>query len=353
MAGRGEKDRTAGACDVNHWAKGLLGLAVTGALLWWALSGVDLSEVVVHIRRANLGLLLASSFVVTAGFAIRAMRWKVLLATVKPDTSFQSRFTAVSIHFMANNLLPLRVGEFARAWVFSRVESVTPSAAFGSLVVERFMDAVVLLLFLVVPVLTPGFPDSGALSTGWGGLLLKAGTMAVVVVLAALLGMLIFPHRFLALAERVSPILPSGLRATLLGSLASFLESLAVLRDPRLVTLGFAWSFFFWAWHALSFWLGMLAFGIDTGYVSAIFTNAVVAFGVALPSAPGFLGTFQAAAMFAVNDVYGADAAPALAFAFGYFFASWLPITLIGMGYLWKLGLSLGDVGASQDRVSQ
>ena len=95
----------------------------------------------------------------------------------------------------------------------------------------------------------------------------------------------------------------------------------------------------------------MMAFGIDTGFVSAWFTEAVVGFGVALPSAPGFFGTFHASASFALSTVYGVDSARALAFAFGYHFGGWIPITLIGPGYAWRLGLSLGEVGAAEERV--
>jgi hypothetical protein len=85
--------------------------------------------------------------------------------------------------------------------------------------------------------------------------------------------------------------------------------------------------------------------------VSAIFTEAVVGFGVALPSAPGFFGTFHFAANVALSDVYGVPEAQSLAFAFGYHFGGWIPITLIGLWFTWKLGFSIGDVGAAEDRV--
>jgi hypothetical protein len=97
----------------------------------------------------------------------------------------------------------------------------------------------------------------------------------------------------------------------------------------------------------------MKAFGIDTGLVSAWFTEAVVGFGVAVPAAPGFFGTFHASAGFALGSVYGVDGARALAFAFGYHFGGWLAITLVGMAYAWRLGLTLGDVSASEERVEE
>jgi uncharacterized protein (TIRG00374 family) len=335
----------------RHWGKALVGIVVTGLLLWWALADVTFSEVWANIRTGDMRLLLAAVAVATAGFVIRAMRWKVLLAPVKPDTTLHSRVAAVSIGFMANNLLPARVGEFARAYAFSRLQPVSVSAAFGSLVVERVMDGVILLLLLVGPVLAPGFPAEEALSTGVGAAVFRGGIIAVAVVLAALVIMALWPRTFVRGAEWAAGFLPAAVERPIVGGLEAFLGSVAIMRDPKLLSLGLAWSLFFWTFHGISFWLGMLAFGIDTGFLSALFTEAVVGFGVALPSAPGFFGTFHFAANVALSDVYGVARPQSLAFAFGYHFGGWLPITLIGLWYAWKLGLSLDEVGTAEERV--
>lgn len=337
----------------RHLGKAILGVAVTVVLLWWALRDVAFAEVWAQIRRGDALLLLAAVAIATSGFFIRALRWKVLLAPVRPDTRLRSRFAAVNIGFMANNVLPARVGEFARAYALSRLEPVTASAAFGSLVVERVLDGVVLLLLLVMPVLTPGFPSEGALSHGLGALALRGGVVFISAVFGALVVMAVWPRTFVRVAEPLARLLPHELSRRIIDSLEAFLESVAVMRSPRLLTLAFLWTVFFWLWHGLSFWLGMRAFGIETGLISAYFTEAVVGFGVALPSAPGFVGTFHAAAAFALSDVYGVPEAQSLAFAFGYHFGGWIPVTVIGLAYAWRLGLSLGEVGASEEVVEE
>jgi hypothetical protein len=336
---------------VKHWGKAVVGIAVTVFLLWWVLRDVAFGDVVANIARGDFFFLTASIVVATLGFLIRALRWKVLLAPVWPTTSLRSRFASVSIGFMANNVLPARVGEFARAYAFSKMEPVSVTAAFGTLVVERFMDGVVLLLFLVIPVLTPGFPAADALSEGGGRAMLRFAVLLVLGVLAALVVMAAFPRQFLAGAGRVARLLPHPLGARVVVLLGGLLDSIAIMRDPKLLLAGFAWSFFFWTWHGVSFWLGMLAFGIDTGFVSAIFTEAVVGFGVAVPSAPGFFGTFHFAANFALTTVYGVPEASSLAFAFAYHFGGWIPITVIGLAYAWSLGMSVRDVGTADQRV--
>lgn len=338
---------------MKHAGKALFGVAVTIVLLWWALRDVSFAEVWAQIRQGDPWLLTAAVAVATAGFLIRALRWKVLLAPVRADTALGSRFAAVSIGFMANNVLPARVGEFARAYALSRLEPVSASAAFGSLVVERFLDGVILLLLLAIPPLTPGFPSTGALSQGVGAAILRGGMAAVAVVMVGLIMLALWPSAFIRGAERAAARLPSSLARPAVDALKALLDSIAVLRSPRLLTLGLLWTAGFWLFHGLSFWLGMLAFGIDTGLISAWFTEAVVGFGVAIPSAPGFIGTFHASANFALSDVYGVEEARSLAFAFGYHFGGWIPITVIGLGYAWRLGLSLGDVGAAEERVEE
>lgn len=338
---------------MKHWGKALLGIVVTVVLLWWALREVTFAEVWANIRVGNFWLLAASVAVGTFGFFIRALRWKVLLAPLGVPTGVRSRFAGVSIGFMANNVLPARIGEFVRAYSFSRMEPVSASAAFGSLVVERFMDGVVLLLFLVVPVLTPGFPVSDALSGGFGGAMLSFAITLVLGVLAVLVATAAAPDLVLRVTRWVGARLPDRMAAPVVRGLETFLEAVAIMRDPRLLFLGFAWSFFFWTWHGVSFWLGMLAFGIDTGFVSALFVEGVVGFGVALPAAPGFIGTFHASAKFALSDVYGVAEPSSLAFAFGYHFGNWIPITAIGFWYAWKLGLTVGEVGRAEERVEE
>ncbi len=338
---------------MKHWGKLLVGLAVTAFLLWNVFRGVEFAEVWANIRSGDPWLLLAAVAVATFGFYIRALRWKIFLTPIRADTKIRSRFAAMSIGFMANNVLPARVGEFARAYALSRLEPVSASAAFGTLVVERLLDAVALLLLLVLPLLTTGFPSTAALSEGFGAVLFKGAVIFVAVVLAVLVALAVWPQAVVRVAHWLSRFLPKSISTPVLAGLDAFLGSLAIMRDPKLLALGFVWTLAFWTYHAASFWLGMLAFGIDTGFVSAIFTMAMVGIGVAVPAAPGFFGTFHFSANLALSEIYGVPEPQSLAFAFGYHFGGWIPITAIGLWYAGKLGLSLGDVGASEDRVER
>lgn len=331
--------------------KAWIGIAVSVALIWLTLRGVDPAQVVAEISRADPWLLAAAIFVATFGFFIRALRWKVLLHTLAPDTSLRSRWAAVNIGFMANNLLPARVGEFARAYALSRLEPrIGAGGALGSLVVERVLDGLVLGAMLVGVVLLPGFPEVTLGPTFTSLLRTAVGLVGgVLVLLVALLAM---PRHIVRFAEAAAHRLlrPSAARFVV-DALEAFLQGVAVVRDPRRLLEALVWTVGFWLWHGLSFWLGMAAFGIEAGGLAAYFTEAVVGFGVALPAAPGFFGTFHYSVAFALETVYGVDATRTLAFAYGYHLGGFIPVTLIGLWYARELGLSLGDVRASERRL--
>ena len=324
----------------------ILGLAIAAVLIWWLFRNEDPAEVWAYVRDANFGLLGLSVVVTTAVFALRAIRWRYFLAPAQADSPFRSRFAAVCVGFMANNLLPVRAGELARAYAYSQLEPVSAATALATLVVERFLDGVTILFLLLVALASPDFP-SGALPddlvTGiqWVSLLLA-------IILLFSLTLLVFPQRSLRTTAAVAhALLPARIAGGVLTVTENIVTGLASLRGWRLLLPAFAWSLAVWVLQSLSFWIGFFAFGIDLPFTAALVANATVALAVAVPSAPGFVGTFHAGAKLALTDIYGVAAAPALGFAFGWHLGGFIPITLLGLWYARRIGLSMGDLRGS------
>lgn len=324
--------------------KAVLGIVVSVLLLWWVLRDVHLAEVWDEVRRANAWFLAAAVVVTTGNFFLRALRWKVLLHPLREGTGLHNRFAATNIGFMANNLLPARLGELARSYAISRTEPVSMSGALGSLVVERFLDGVAVFVLMLVAVSWPTFPAEATVAGRPLGELLLLALGVVTALFVVLLVLLFFPSILLRMVGRVAGILPESVGSRLVHVVEAFFEGLASLRNPRLLAAGVAWSFAVWLWNGWSFWLGFRAFGIDLDMAAALFVQSLVAIGVSIPSAPGFFGTFHAAARVGLAEVYGVGAGAALAFAFGYHLGAFLPVTIIGLGYAWHLGMSLRQV---------
>jgi len=327
----------------------LLGLAISVLLLLWTFRDVSLGEVTAHVRGAEPLWLGAMVVTATASFLPRASRWQALLLPVIPATSFDSRFGGVAVGAMANNLLPARLGEFARAFAFSRVEPVGMSAAFGSLVVERVFDGLVLAGFLALGLLVPGSPVAG------DGLVRKIAAGGAVVFVGAwgLLWLLARrPDRVLLVFERTAGrLLSPDLTERGVEILGSFIEGLGAFHDARVFLRTLAWTVVVWAVASLSVWCGFRAFGIEApGATGAVFLQSLIGFAVAIPSSPGFFGPFEAACRIGLG-FYGVEAARTVSFAAGYHVMTFVPITLIGLWYVRRMGLRWAQIGRSEELV--
>jgi uncharacterized protein (TIRG00374 family) len=332
--------------------RGVVGIVITVLLLWGVLRGVDIGQVLTEIQGANFLLLTVAVAIVTGTYLLRALRWRVLLHPIHPGTSFRSRWAAVNIGFMANNLLPARVGEFARAYALARMEPLSIGAAFGSLVVERFLDSLAILGLLFVAMAAPGFPSEPMIGDVSLNGIIGVVTLILGALLVGMVVLLIFPQPFVRFAERLVRFLPRKLRRLVVDSLEAFLDGLKVLRSPRHLPLAILWSVGLWAWHSVGFLVAFWAFGIDVTYDVALFVNAIIGFSVSVPSAPGFFGTFHMGARLGLG-VYGIPPGSTLAFAFGFHLGGFIPVTLIGLYYAWKLGFSLQEVETSETRVEE
>ncbi|MFQ5747542.1 MAG: lysylphosphatidylglycerol synthase transmembrane domain-containing protein, partial [Gemmatimonadota bacterium] len=333
----------------HRWKTGL-GLAVTVILLWWVLRDVSPAEVLSELRSADPWLMAGAVAVATLGFVLRAMRWRVLLLPANDGTSFGSRFGAVCIGFMANNLLPARLGEFARAYALKRSEGVDLSPALASLVAERVFDGLVLAFFLFATISRPGFPGGGA----EGEIVLRRLAAAAAAVFAAGFLVLWLVARHPAPAIRLfehtlGRVLAPRLTDRAVDVLASFIDGLGALHRLGVFLRTLAWTVFVWAFIAASIWLALLAFDIRApGFVGALFLQAIIGFAVAMPSSPGFFGPFEAAARLGLA-AYAVPSARIVSFATSYHVLTFLPVTLLGLWYVRSFGIRWSDVGRSDE----
>ena len=142
--------------------KGILGVVISVALLWWTLRGVSFAEVWSVLRHSNVPLFILSALVATLMFPLRAWRWRYILEPGAGKIPFGPLWSSTTIGMMVNNVALARAGELARAFALARQTNVTFTASLASLVVDRVFDAVVVLLLLLIVVALPGFP-SGAM----------------------------------------------------------------------------------------------------------------------------------------------------------------------------------------------
>lgn len=318
---------------------------VTLALLAWVLHDVRLADVLLHLRRADPLSLVAAVAVATLTFPLRTLRWRLILRDVDGHRfPWRELWRATAVGFMANNLLPARAGEVARAYVAGRQLSVRFSTALASVAVERVFDGLVLMGLMALAIAAPSFPREATLD---GRRVAGLASGVALVFGAVLLVALLVVHRpapWLALFGRgARGLLPARAAARVTHAVEGLVAGLTVLRSPARFAGVVGWSLVVWLVSAASYALCFRAFNIALPLESALLLQGVIALGVALPSSPGFFGPFEAATRVTLG-LYGVGADLAVSYAVGYHLSTFVPITLLGLHALTRLHVRLADL---------
>lgn len=326
----------------------LAGIVVTVGLLYWVLHDVDWAAAWGHVRRADILLLIITIVIATFTFPMRAFRWQVMLRdTAGARLPLRPLWQAVAVGFMANNLLPARAGELARAWILGRAAPVRVSSALASIVMERVCDALVIIALMAVALVSPTVRDGlwfGGVAARRLAATVGAGFGAVLLVMVLVV---IRPKPWLAALEWLgSRVLPARWTAKLMDIARGLVEGLGVLRAPGRLPLVVAWSLVLWLVNAAAFWIGFHAMGLELPFEAALLLQGLIAFGVAIPSSPGFFGVFEAVAIAALS-AYGVDKDHAVSYAIVYHVTTFIPITMLGLQALAQLRVRLSDLRAA------
>lgn len=326
------------------WA-GVAGIVLSVILLWWTLRDIRLADLIGHMRAVAVVPFAGCVVVATLVFPLRTIRWRYLLQLDERALPFVPLWHATAIGFMANNLLPARAGEVARVYAVRQLTGVQFSAAAGSLVVERVMDGLTLVTLLGIGLLASDF-DTGTVVLGLSfGRWLGGVGLLFVVLLGGAIWAVHWPDPALSLSRWViSRTLPVRWADKALGAVAGVFEGLSALRNWRRFGIASAWSVIVWSVNGFSFYLCIVAFDLPVPWSTALILQSLIAFGVSLPSAPGFFGPFEAVTKGTLL-LYSIDATVATSYAFGYHLFTFVPITLLGLWSLARTRLHLTDLG--------
>jgi glycosyltransferase 2 family protein len=322
---------------MKHW-KTALGVAVSALFLFLAFRSVRLDELGRAFRTADYRLLIPAMALVLASLAFRALRWRYLLLPVK-KVGIPSLYYAIGIGSMVNIALPARLGELVRAHAIGKKEGISRSAAFATIILDRVFDGFALLFFLaVVACFGAGYYE------GW---LARAGYFAVGGSILALAGlMLLRTHTRVAVrwAEFVLKPLPAPARAKLLAVFHSFVEGLDIFRSARNMIAAIVLSPLVWLPNVAMISILLASAGIHVSVLVSTLLLVALCVGVALPSAPGFVGNVQFVCV-AILKLFGVPAEQALMFSLIYNACIFFVVLGNGIVCVFAEGLSFGEIG--------
>ena len=320
-----------------------LGILISAVFLYLTLKGMHLNEFWQTLKTAKYWWLLPGVAVYFVGVWVRSWRWHYMLRPLKKIPT-RKMFPIVCIGYMGNNIYPARAGELLRAAMLKQREGVPISASLATVIVERIFDGVVMLafVFLNLPELARLTQDSGVVGT------LNIRDVAIigaVVFIGALLVFLLaamFPRITERLANwLIDRLVPQRLREKTRDLTMRFLTGLESLRSPLDALMIFLTTVIIWLLETAKYWFVMHAFPFTVSFFALMLMNGIVNLTTTLPSAPGYVGTFDAPGI-ALLVAYDVPQAIAAGYTLVLHAALWFPITLLGAYYYLRQPLRWG-----------
>lgn len=325
-----------------------IAILISGIFAYFTFKGVDLKKflsILAGINYLHLPLIL---FLLFVAFYVRALRWRYLLGKeIKIKT--HSLFSYMMIGFMANNVLPARIGEFVRAYIIGKKENILKSFAFSTIVVERVFDVLAVLLIFIPTIFLYPFPNPLPVRIKQAGFLMG---LSLPLILMFLVILKIHKEWVLRIVELIMKPLSPTLLAKTKQILSSFIHGLDILHrfDDLIIVL--LYSLIIWIASSLMFYVGFLCFNISLPFYACFFVLGPVIMGLMIPASPGAVGTFHYPCYYALLLLLVTrDESLTASYAFFMHIINYLPITSVGLLYLIKENISFSELVKTSDEV--
>jgi uncharacterized protein (TIRG00374 family) len=332
--------------DIKLW----LGIAISAFFLFLLFRKIDFAKLGAAFRELDHRYLWPALVLTFVSYFLRAVRWKYLLLPVK-STRMGHLFSSTLIGYMANNLLPARLGEFVRAYSLGQKEGIGTSAVFASLVVDRLCDGFTVLLVLLVTFFTIKLPpgmeqiQQGLVTGGYV-------TFALYVAVLVFLALLKLRTEFtVQLVSRLIHWASPRLAEQVAKQMRSFISGILIpTKGSQLVAVG-ASSLFIWATAIYPLDLMLRSFGVVLPITASMFLMVFLVFAVMVPASPGFVGTYHFACVTALS-AFNIGSEKALSIALVMHGMSFFPVIVVGLYCLWRDKLSLKKISAENEHES-
>jgi uncharacterized protein (TIRG00374 family) len=327
--------------DIKFW----LGIAVSVFFMALLFRKIDFNQLWSALVKVDYRYILLAVVCTFSSYFLRAVRWHYLLIPEK-RIPLSSLYPATIIGYMANNLLPARLGEFVRAFVLAQREGLQTPTVFASLVIDRLFDGFTVMLILLFTLFTLHLPQGMSEAET----VLRTGGIVTFVLYAGVVAFLFLlkkqTMRTLAWTGILLKPFPQRLSDRIIPLLGSFIGGIRVSSKGGHVTAVLVSSLFVWIFCIIPVDLTLQGFGIQLPITASMFILVLLVFAVMVPASPGFIGTYHYAC-FKGLSAFGIPESTAVSIALVLHGIAFFPVILVGFYYLWKSKLSLRGLNSS------
>jgi uncharacterized protein (TIRG00374 family) len=315
--------------------KAIAGLALGALLVWLSIRGIEFRGVVDGFRTIRCGYVLPAVAAMLLMQIMRSIRWGLILGPIGKVDQL-SLFSVTSVGFLAIIAIPARLGELARPYLIAKKSRIPMSSALGTIFVERALDSLTVLIIAAIALMLIPLPP-------W---LVRSTTLLLLATLAVSAVMVLMIVRREATLRILAPLikrLPERYAAAVNRLIDLFIEGFRIMVDPSLLTGVTLLSIVIWLVDVLVIYLLFLAFGLDLPVAAAFVLMIVLIIGIAIPTAPGFIGNWHYFCILGLG-LFGIPKTDALTFAIVYHALSIGIVILLGLIFLPFNRFSVADL---------
>lgn len=321
----------------------LIGIAISAFFIYLTLPSLHLPDVLHSLRTANYWWVLPGIAVYMVGLWVRAWRWHYTLRHLKP-VPVRRLFPLVCIGYFGNNVYPLRAGEIIRSYVLKRTQEISITSSLATVIIERVFDGLTMLLFVFMALPFAPMPAQ------YRNLVIVL-TVLMLVAAAAFIFMAANPKLMNAVYGWVARrLLPARIRTRTDEIYARFMAGLASLGSGSAVLMIFGTSVIIWLLETVKYWFVMHAFDFSVGFIVLMLMNGLVNLATTLPSAPGYIGTFDTPGIETLV-AFGVERNLAASYTLTLHAALWLPVTALGAYFFWREQLHWDDFDKARQQM--
>ncbi len=319
------------------------GLIISGVCLWYSLQGIRFDKVGEAFGSLNWWWIALTTFPFVFVIWIKIWRWQYLL---HPDkVGLHRLYSSLMISYLWNTVLPARLGEVVRAYAVARTEKIGTVRVFSSILLEKILD--VISMFVLLVLLLPFLKIDDALRTGaiiFGSLMITAFVVCLVMAWRR-------REAEIVIKFFLKP-LPTKFGNKLFGFASEILDTIAILLNPRISLILWSQTLALWIVNVFIYTFVAYAVNLPMSFEIGLMVMIASNLGMAVPSTPGYIGTFEAviiAVMPATLSAAYANRDLVFTYALMEHVVGFLPVVLLGAYYTWREGLSLGKVEKPAD----
>jgi len=313
----------------------LLGIGLGIVLIYFSVRGIDFNETLTHLKKVHLGYAGLSLFFIILMQALRSYRWGVILQPMEKISQF-TLFAVTSVGFLAIAAIPARIGELARPYLIAKKSSIKMSSALGTIIVERVLDSLAVLTMTVAVFILQDLPS-------W---MIKSGILFFIVtmlVIACMIGLILRRERAVKIIDRILRWLPGKPAQKVNHVIHHFIDGFQVITDVKRLLYLLLLSAVVWLVDVAAIYTLLLAFGFKLPVLAAFVVMVILIAGIAIPTAPGFIGNWHYACILGLS-LFGIAKPEGFSFALVYHFLSMIIVIILGAIFLPFNKLSISDM---------